>query len=165
MTMPPSRSSASNDVATVLLWGAFAFFIAANFLPLHGENSGIDVWRLWWSLIKSFEMIQIIPAQEFIPVCALLTSALLLLSAPPLMPVFKFSRVMRYLVTLTSGLAFLGFTGFIFYSVFSRPGNGGFNTGSGMVCLVVAQVFNFVGMAFVRSEKAEQPTMEKDFAE
>jgi hypothetical protein len=130
---------------------ALAAYVAFHFLPwsIHGPDHG---WRIWGMVLR-------IPRvwndfRNLLPTFGFLTSGLLVLASPFLVPAFPASRLARILVRLMSAMATVSLTGaMLWHSYFDSFA--GFRGSSGMLCLIAAQLLHLTGTMLLRP--AERP--------
>ena len=144
------RHETLNGLALIFLSVAPIFFVAFHFLPFE-RGDRYRGWRFWVeiaAIAKHPELIGIDSGKLVIALTAFLMIPLLLLASPFLMPVYKSSKVFHGLALALALMSTVGFTGLALaqWDPHSRPG-------SGIVCLMVAQVFNLIGLALVRTGK------------
>lgn len=145
------RNENRNDFALILLSGALVFFAAFHVLPIDsgGRQRGYRFWvELARDLDRFGESLASAAPDELIAIMAFLMMPLLLIASPFLTPVYKSSKAFHGLALILALVSTAGFTGIILvhWGPNSRPG-------SGLSCLMVAQVFNVLGLALVRHEK------------
>jgi hypothetical protein len=123
---------------------AFALFAAFHFLPWSTAPGPVG-WRIWSAVLRvprNWDNIS-----GLLPTFGFLSAALLLVASPFLAGVFEESRLVRNLVFVASILATISLTGFILWTSIDM---GEFHGGSGMICLMLAQVLHLAGMAMVK---------------
>ena len=129
--------------AIILLTLALVFFVAFHFLPWNNYPGSEPGWEVWGQ-IKQIPRSADVP-KDMITASGFLTSSLILVASPLLVPVFESSRLARNLVLVMSGLALVGVTGFM---LFLTTNFGRFLAGSG--CLMLAQALHLAGMIVVK---------------
>ena len=130
--------------ARVVLIVALAFFAAFHLLPWTTDTDLVG-WRIWRSILRMPS--DWTDVRSLLPTFGLLSSGLLLVASPFLVPAFEASALARNLVLLASILATCSLTGFILWVTANR---GGPVWGSGMICLMVAQILHVAGVAMVK---------------
>ena len=136
-----------------------AFFVAAlvayaafHFLPwsIHGPTVGWQIWRMVLRLPRDWN-----DFSNLLPTFGFLSTGLLIVASPFLVPVFMASRLARILVRLVSLMAAVSLTGALLW----HSGNfDKFRGRSGMICLIAAQLLHLAGTMLLRPADRSRPT-------
>lgn len=147
--MPNSRNVRMNQISFGFLVAALLSFWAFQFLPWYqGADQHIKGWKMWSGSLR--EILRFRMDEELVAAVAFVTSALMIFAGPFIMPILRMSRWFWWLTMIMSASALVSLAGVIAISLLWN----GRIPGSGMICLVLAQVFFLVGLLFIRRESA-----------
>ncbi len=137
---------ARQRIATVLLWGGLACFVAYHFVP--GFGSARWGWTVWLAVGEAIQHPSVLKdPEDLIIVASLLTLALLIPVSPFLTRVFLKSRLAWSLASLMSGIS----TAVIWFTLLES--NYPRHFGLGGWCLLIAPALNFAGLLVIRGRK------------
>lgn len=159
-----SRVSRSNRIALCCLVLALAGFVAFHFLPWVPRSEGhFDGWVIWQNISRKL-LSTLWDSRDLLAATGFLTGALVLVSGPFLLPVLRSSRLAWWLFTVISALATIGLSGLILFHIIAYPHNSPRPPGLGMICIIVSQFLNFLGLCFIRRPKPEAPAARVEVA-
>jgi hypothetical protein len=153
-----------NRAARVLFIVSFGCFVAFHFASFYifpnqpFLSKDFTGWNIWVAMVAdTFRHSSRVDARTMIAYSGFLTSALLLISAPFLLPVLRISRLAWWGCVLTSGIAMIGFG-----SVIIPQGkvSGDVVPGPGYHLLFSAMLLNFLGFLFIRREIPPNPVID-----
>jgi hypothetical protein len=152
-----------NRAARVLFLVSFGCFVAFHFASFYilpnqlFPSQDFAGWNIWVALVAdAFRHSSRVDVREMIAYSGFLTSALLLVSSPFLVPVLRISRLAWWGCILTSGIAMIGFG-----SVIIPQGTVSSDVvpGPGFYLLFTAMLLNFLGFLFIRREIPANPVI------
>lgn len=149
-----------NRLASCFFLAALACFTAFHFTFFQRPVGGVSEFIGWEIWIAIFEILQSITHSDWedrIASAAFATSAMLIVSSPWLVPVFKRSRLVWWLGVLSSGSAVLGFGSVLLPSV---VGNSEMRVGLGFIYLFSAMGLNLLGYLMIRREAPIPPQVD-----
>jgi hypothetical protein len=163
-SMPQIPASMMNQAARTLFLAALGCFAAFHFVSFYiiqnqsFASEDFTGWKIWKGLVAdAFRHSSRVDAKEMIAYSGFLTSALLLVSSPFLVPFLRISRLAWWICVLTSGASMLGFGSVIIPQATISPD---VVPGPGFCFLLAAMTLNFLGFFFIRREIPPNPVID-----
>jgi hypothetical protein len=156
---PIPHARRMNLIALALLITALIAFVAFHFLivdvykdPLISDELEIVGWQVWPSAFEFLQHYDTSDMHAMVAISAFVTSALLIVASPFIVPFLRISRLSWWITVISSGAAMCGLGGVILMErSYSIPGPGSH-------CLLASLALNFLGLLFIRREPmAELP--------
>lgn len=149
--MPISHARRMNLIALALLITALLAFWTFQFLPWYqGADQQIKGWKMWSGSFR--EIFRFRMDEEIIAAVAFVTSGLMIFAGPFIMPILHSSRWFWWLTIIIAALAVVSLAGISVISMLFHSRL----PGSGMICLLLAQVLFLAGLLFIRRERSEE---------
>jgi hypothetical protein len=163
--MPIPHARRMNLIALALLITALIAFGAFHFLIIEiypGPSLSPDLetvgWQVWPSLVETLGELHTSGMQPMVTISAFVTSALLVVACPFLVPVLRISRLIWWITVITSGAAMCGWGGVILMEPTDPTSC---ILGPGSYCLLASLALNFLGLLFIRREVTAAPEVDR----
>ncbi len=147
--------------AWVMNLGALGFFIAAllalagfHFMAWWGNEPNSQGWHTWLELAEMVQARNFSDPIENTGLVMFPTSIALMLASPLLIGVLRRSRLVWWLLVLSSGACLIALGAFAFAISITEDAD---SHGPGFYCLLAALVLNLIGMFLVRRDIPTTP--------